>query len=183
MHWHLSWRADPRAKRLADRHYNRQNPESDQFVPPGRCIVLLTEHADALWITSWPFAKYVKHAWAGAWTCSAFRNESSVRSSDLIRDAVAATRAIFGPPPKEGFVTFVDETKVRHKRDPGRCYLKAGWTYTHTTDDSGRIVRRTTEGGLVVLRLFADWIGRGEAPIGHVPSLLDRIAYKEGAPA
>ena len=40
MRWTLSYRADPRAKVLADRHYNRQNPDSDQFVPPGKCLVL-----------------------------------------------------------------------------------------------------------------------------------------------
>jgi hypothetical protein len=99
--WHLSWRADPRARTLADRHYNRQSVGAAQFVPPGRCLVLLTKAADALWITSWPFAAYVQHAWSGAWMCSAFRNESPHRylSSELIREAVAATRAVFAPPP------------------------------------------------------------------------------------
>ena len=29
----------------------------------------------ALWVTSFPFAQYVRHQWAGAWVCSAFRNE------------------------------------------------------------------------------------------------------------
>ena len=37
--WHMSHRADPAAKRLADRHYNRQKPNSPQFVPPGSCLV------------------------------------------------------------------------------------------------------------------------------------------------
>src|SRR6266496_775871 len=64
--WLLSYRADPRALRLADRHYNRQKVGSAQFVPPGRCLVLLTEAADALWVTSYPLAEYVQHAWAGA---------------------------------------------------------------------------------------------------------------------
>src|SRR3979409_34708 len=47
MLWHLSWRADPRARPLADRHYNRQKPGAAQFVPPGGCLVLLTTEADA----------------------------------------------------------------------------------------------------------------------------------------
>lgn len=99
MRWSLSWRADPVARDIADRHYNRQSVGSPQFVPPGRCLVLVAP--GALWITSWPFAEYVKHAWAGAWVCSAFRNERPelARSSDLIRDALAATVARFGPPP------------------------------------------------------------------------------------
>ena len=74
--WRLSHRADPAALPLADRHYNRQKPGTKQFVPPGRCIVLLTPDADAFWVSSWPFAQYVKHQWAGAWICTAFRNEA-----------------------------------------------------------------------------------------------------------
>lgn len=48
MPWHHSWCADPRALPLADRHYSRQKPGSNQFVPPGRRCVFLTENADAL---------------------------------------------------------------------------------------------------------------------------------------
>lgn len=40
MIWQLSDRADPEARRIADRHYNRQKPGTPQFVPPGRCLVL-----------------------------------------------------------------------------------------------------------------------------------------------
>ena len=96
--WTLSWRADPAAKVLADRHYNRQNPNSPQFVPPGRCLVLLSVCGRALWVTSWPLAKYTKHAWAGAWVCSCFRNEGAGLSSELIREALAATKWRFAPP-------------------------------------------------------------------------------------
>jgi hypothetical protein len=124
--WQLSDRADPAARALADRHYNRQSIGAANFVPPGRCIVLRTPEADAFWVTSWPYADYVQHAWAGAWICTAFRNESPHLSSELILEAVAATRYEWCPPDL-GMVTFVDPTKIRHKRDPGRCYLKAGF--------------------------------------------------------
>lgn len=142
MRWYRSDRYDVRALPLADRHYNRQKPGSPQFVPPGRCLVLLTKKADALWVTSWPYAQYVRHAWAGAWVCSCFRNESDQLSSALITQAVAATQAEFGEPPELGMVTFVDASKVRRKRDPGRCYRKAGW---HVAGE--------TKGGLVALQL------------------------------
>ena len=92
MNWVLSNRADPAAVLLADRHYNRQKPGTSQFVPPGRCVVLLSDDARAVWVTSWPFAEYVKHAWAGAWVNSLFRNEGDYLSSDLITQAIAATR-------------------------------------------------------------------------------------------
>lgn len=123
--WWISYRDSPTARAIADRHYNRQSVGASGFVPPGRCLVLLQKNA--LWVTSWPFAEYVKHEWAGAWMNSTFRNEGGGLSSDLIRQAVAATRAHFGEPPALGMVTFVDATKVRRKRDPGRCYRHAGF--------------------------------------------------------
>jgi hypothetical protein len=129
MLWHLSHRADPRALPLADRHYNRQKPGSPQFVPPASCLVLLTKDADALWVTLAPKAEYVRHAWAGAWTCTMFRREPECPhlASDLIRSAVAATRWKYGEPPPQGFITFVDRSKTLSKRDPGYCYKMAGW--------------------------------------------------------
>jgi hypothetical protein len=129
MRWSLSHRADPYSRALADRHYNRQKIGSPQFVPPGRCLVLYarTGTGQAFWITSWPFAEYVKHEWAGAWVCSAFRNEAAALSSELITEALAASKAYFGAPPPLGMVTFVDSDKVRRKRDFGRCYRKAGF--------------------------------------------------------
>ncbi len=77
-----------------ERHYNRQKVGSPQFAPTGSCLVLLSDCGRAFWITSAPFAEFVKHAWAGAWVCSAFRNEGAGRASELIRLAVAATRAM-----------------------------------------------------------------------------------------
>lgn len=91
MIWCESHKYDPRALPLADRHYNRRKPGSPQFAPPGRAVILLAPNADAVWITSWPFAQYVRHDWAGAWVNSLFRNESAALSSDLIRQAIAAT--------------------------------------------------------------------------------------------
>ncbi len=134
--WTLSWKADPRARPLADRHYNRHSPGRPQFVPPGRSLVLLTPEAGALWVSSWPIAAYVRHAWAGAWMNALFRNERPdlYLSSELILEAVAATRARWAPPP-QGIVSFVDPRHVRRKRDPGRCYRKAGFEHVGYTKD------------------------------------------------
>ena len=132
MIWHRSHRADPAARALADRHYNRQKVGSPQFVPPGRCLVLLSGCERAFWVTSFPFAEYVKHAWAGAWMCSAFRNEGAGVASEMITEAVAATRHFFGEPPPQGMVTFIDQRKVRpvkrrYKLVWGLTYLMAGF--------------------------------------------------------
>ena len=156
--WMMSHRADANVVPLADRHYNRQKIGSPQFAPPGRCLVLKTPNIDAFWITSWPFAEYVRHAWPGAWICSAFRNEGGLLSSSLIRDAVAATLAYYGPSPTGGMITFVNRNKVRKKRDFGRCYRKAGF-----------VVVGETKGGLLALGLCVDDMPAPKPCIGHVP--------------
>lgn len=163
MRWEVSWRADPVAARVADRHYNRQAVGAAQFVPPGRCLVLRTPEGGAAWITSWPLADYVQHDWAGAWVNSLFRNERRdlYLSSDLIRDAVAATLYRWPAAPELGMVTFVDPGKVRRKRDPGRCYLRAGFKL------AGR-----TKGGLLAFQMLPDEMPPPEAALGTQPSLL-----------
>lgn len=133
MIWQLSHRGDPAAARIADRHYNRQKPGTAQFVPPGSCCVFLSIDHKALWVTSWPLPEYVKHAWSGAWVNSCFRNEGAGLSSELITEAVQATRWYYGEAPEIGIISFIDPTKVRRKRDPGRCYRKAGWLRVGTT--------------------------------------------------
>jgi hypothetical protein len=146
--WTLSYSQDPRARRLADRHYSRLNagkPGSPRFVAPGKCLVLLDDLATALWVTLWQESRYTKHAWAGAWVCALFRNESFWRSSDLIVEAVAHTRYVWGEPPAQGMITFIDPRYVRKKRDWGRCYRRAGWH-----------VAGTTRSGLLVLQLLPE---------------------------
>ena len=139
---------------MADRHYNRQKIGSPQFAPPGRCLVLKTAGRDAFWITSWPFPQFVRHAWAGAWICSAFRNEGNHLSSELIRDAVACTLSEYGAPPSLGMITFVNVDRVRKKRDPGRCYRRAGFQPCGTT-----------KGGLIALQLLPADMPTAEWPI------------------
>lgn len=149
-HWVRSHRFDAEVVPLADRHYNRRKIGSPQFAPPGRCLVLKTAGPagvpDAFWITSYPFAQYVRHAWPGAWVCSAFRNESAGRvlSGVLIREAVACTLAEWEAPAL-GMITFVDTRKTRAKRDPGFCYLRAGFKRVGET-----------KGGLVALQLLPE---------------------------
>lgn len=159
--WHLSHRFDPPTADIADRHYNRRAIGSPQFAPPGRCLVLRTERADAFWITSWPFGEYVRHAWPGAWVCSAFRNESTdYLSSDLIREAVAATRWRWPDIPELGMITFVNREKTRPKRDPGYCFIMAGFRPCGET-----------KGGLVALQLHAGDMPLPAAPIGAQETL------------
>jgi hypothetical protein len=169
--WCESWRADPRGAKIADGHYNRQKVGAKQFVPPGRCVVLRTAAADALWVTAWPYAEYVKHAWPGAWINSTFRNteESDHTASALIREAVAATRWYFGNAPEpHGLISFVDERKIRVIKvrgvpTPGFVYLKAGFRQLRHQDGTPM---RTKEEGHLVFQMLGPEMPPPEMPIG-----------------
>jgi hypothetical protein len=176
MHWTISHRADPHAKELADRHYNRQKPESPQFVPPGRCLVLTADTASgrALWITSWPFAQYVRHAWAGAWVCSAFRNEGAGRASDLICSAVAATRQHYGEPPELGMVSFINRKHVKPTMVHGVSVW--GWTWFK----AGFRCIGETQGGLLAIGILPQNMPKPEPAHG---STLKLHLHGEGAPS
>jgi hypothetical protein len=138
--WYRSNRFDPSALPLADRHYNRQKVGSPQFVPPGRCLVLITADERALWVSS--SQRFVRHAWPGAWVNSLFRKESDGPASEMIREAVAITRGFFGEPSAAGVVTFVDPahvrpTTVRGEKIYGYSYLKAGFHHVGFTKVHG----------------------------------------------
>jgi hypothetical protein len=159
--WSLSWRADPLGRVIADRHYNRQSIGAAQFVPPGRCLVLLAEDTSALWVTSWPKAEYVQHEWAGAWMNSCFRKEGAGLASEMIRAAVAHTRWRWPDVPPLGMVTFVDPSKVKDKRDPGYCYLMAGFTLVGET-----------QGGLLAFQMLADVMPPAAEPLPRLGQLV-----------
>lgn len=150
MIWRTSWKADPLARAVADRHYNRQKVGAAQFVPPGRALVLYAS-GPSFWVTSWPFGQYVKHRWPGAWVCSAFRREGGdIVASEMITQAVAATRWRWPEVPELGMVTFIDPEKVKPTRVRGRDVW--GWTWMR----AGFVPDGETKGGLLAFRLTPD---------------------------
>jgi hypothetical protein len=150
--WMSAHKFDERCRPLADRHYNRRKVGSPQFVPPGRSAVFYhsSDAGEAFWVTSWPFAEYVRHAWGGAWVCSAFRNESSLRASDLISAAVRSTREVFGEPPELGMITFIDTKKVRPVMVRGKA------TWGRTWGLAGFHHAGWTKGGLMAWQLLPE---------------------------
>lgn len=158
--WQHVKRGDDTARQVADLHYNRQSIGAPMFAPPGRAMVLTTA-GPSLWVTSWPFAEFTLHRWAGAWICSAFRRaDGDPPASQLIREAVAATRAHYGDPPALGMITFIDRAKVAplHTRKGdvwGRTYRLAGFV------DAGE-----TKGGLLALQLLPEAMPDAERAIG-----------------
>ncbi len=95
--------------------------------------------------------------------CSAFRNEGARLSSELIREAVAATIDKYGQPPAIGMVTFVEPKKTRRKRDPGRCFIKAGFKRCGMT-----------KGGLVALQLLPADMPEPVAPKGRQAAMFEQ---------
>lgn len=130
-------------------------------------MVLYTENGGgkAFWITSWPFAEFVKHAWAGAWVCSAFRNEGAGIASAMISEAVAATLAFYGEAPSLGMITFVDRRKVIPTIVHGEKVF--GWTFRKC----GFVDAGETKGGLLALQLLPAVMPPPRAAIGFQESL------------
>lgn len=179
MRWRLSDRAEPAACDIADRHYNRQKPGTPQFVPPGRCIVLMADDGAALWVTSWPFAEFTKHAWAGAWLNSMFRKEGGTdHASEYIREAVAATRAVAetdpmweaGRVPALGMVTFIDPSKVKPRM------IRSRPTWAHSYMEAGFKHVGYTKAGLWALQLEPRDMPEPRAPSGWQSTLLEASA-------
>ena len=126
--WRKVERSDVRARALADRHYSRQTVGARDFMGSGRTFVLLTDCERAVW----GVIENLDPGGSLRWRVSLFRNEGAGLSSDLIREATARTfaywRAKHGALPSVPLQTEVDPDRTRRKRDPGRCFRRAGWT-------------------------------------------------------
>jgi hypothetical protein len=116
--WILIRDGNVSALSIFSRHYSaKRKPEMQaQFVGPGESIVLLSPDARALFV--WRKERYRLDGQIGV-NNAVFRNEGSSagRASDLIEAAVSEAWQRW---PGERLFTFVDASKVRHKRDPGR---------------------------------------------------------------
>lgn len=138
--WRLSDRYDPALVALADEHYPRQTRGSPQCIAPGAYVALVTADKTAGWVSL--RQRYRSDGRADAWINTLFRKTGPGLASEMILDAVAHTRSRWPVVPSAGMFTFIDPGKIRHKRDPGRCYLWAGFR---------RIA--VTPKGLIVLQL------------------------------
>jgi hypothetical protein len=116
---------DATAMSIFRRHYSYDKAKKrrlHQFIGPGEKMVLITPDAKALF--AW--RKFINDDGNTGVNCCIFRNEGTYlgRSSDLIREAM---RIAWERWPNERLYTYVDESKIRRKRDPGRCFMRAGF--------------------------------------------------------
>ncbi len=137
---------DAHGRAIYRRHYSYR-PYADArdpalFVGPGGKLVLIATDGRGLFV----WRSFIddatidgeRHAGPRDVCCSVFRNESGALSSALILQAEPFAFSRW--PGTARLYTYVDPSKVRRKRDPGRCFLRAGWRR-----------RGITKGGLVVL--------------------------------
>lgn len=119
---------DPRAVALYNRHYSARKSKTSidhtryGFSGQGQSLVLITEDCNALF--GWNHSLIERDDHQEGVNCFVFRNESSILSSLLIKDADLWAWQRWG---KLRLFTYINAKKIRHKRDPGRCFLKAGW--------------------------------------------------------
>jgi hypothetical protein len=156
MIWQYTKRADKAAAKIADRHYSRQKPGTDQFTPPGRVLVLTTKKYDAVWATSWPYSEYVNRVYPDAWLNSLFRNEGDYLASDLITEAISATKWFSinkwnsSKPPESGMITLIDTKKVKPIKRRGSLH------YGYVYEKAGFKHVGFTEGGLMIFQLLPE---------------------------
>ena len=141
--WWITRDGDPECLALFRRHYShrpyRDGRSVKLFVGPGEKLVLRTPLADAMFV----WRKFKDDSGQNGVCCAVFRNESGIRSSDLIREACDIAWAVW---PDSRLYTFVDPRKVRSV-NPGFCFQSAGWR---------RCPGRTSKGLIVMEREVPD---------------------------
>jgi hypothetical protein len=147
--WIQTKDGDPVARAIFGRHYtyNKKREQISMFwqrnrnymliAGPGEKMILLTADKSALFV----WRKFKSMDDQTGVNCAVFRREGGeIRASDLIREA---DRIAWERWPGERHYTYVDAKKTRRKRDPGRCFIKAGWNYCGMT-----------KGGLHILEIL-----------------------------
>jgi len=118
--------ANDSARQIFDRHYSRYHyadgRKPAKFIGPGEYLLLMTRDADAIF--SW--RKFISADGQQGVNCAIFRNEgvAYASSSELIKEAM---RLAWERWPGERLFTYINPRAVRRKRDPGRCFIRAGW--------------------------------------------------------
>lgn len=124
-YWVVTKDGDPELETLVKRHYSR-NKNSDcskGYIGPGRKLLLRTTRGDSVF--GWRWANFRVDNF-NCYDCTIFRREGAGLSSDMILEAEQIAIETWGPPPRDGFVTYIDNRKIKSK-NPGYCFKKAGW--------------------------------------------------------
>jgi len=137
-HWILAQDGEIELKRLYERHYSsrkyKDGRKPKKFVGPGQYICLTLPNREALFV----WRKFIDDSGQTGINCAVFRNEGELLSSDLIREADAiADFCWLG----ERHYTYVRQEAVK-SRNPGWCFLCAGWKRSGFTKNGLLILSR-----------------------------------------
>jgi hypothetical protein len=151
--WWLTKDGDRACLALYERHYPARNYRDGRirrlFCGPGEKVVLRTADGSAFFVWR-KFTDDCIDARTGlrqeGINCSAFRNEGSHRSSDLICQADAVADCLW---PDRRHYTYVDPKRVKSGLH-GSCFLAAGWRYVRIRGHRAR-----TKSGLLILERHA----------------------------
>lgn len=123
MLWIVAQDAESELRKLYERHYScyhyRDGRKPKKFVGPGQSIILTLPDRMALFV----WRKFIDRSGQKGVNCAIFRNETKIKSSDLIREADAIADFCW---PSERHYTYVRETAVK-SRNPGYCFICSGW--------------------------------------------------------
>jgi hypothetical protein len=137
--WWVTRDGDRDCLDLYERHYSAyryaDGRERILFVGPGDKLVLRTERGDAFFV----WRRFIDDSGQQGVNCAAFRNESEHLSSALVRQADAIADATWTD---RRHYTYVDREKVASK-NPGFCFLAAGWQRCGRTKGGLLILERT----------------------------------------
>lgn len=145
-YWYLSKDGDLSLLAMYERHYScydyKDGRKRTQFVGPGQNIVLRTGDADAMFV----WRKFIDDSGQEGVNCAVFRNEAPQRylSSELVRQADAVADHVW---PGERHYTYVNPKAVR-SRNPGYCFVAAGWRKCGMTKSGLWIYERQLVAGL-----------------------------------
>ncbi len=124
-HWYATKQTDPVVVCHYLKHYSSEDHRHTgaQFQhgisSAGETLTLLTSDGAAVFL----WRKEIRDDEQTGVGCAIFRNESSVRSSELIREA---DELAWSKWPGERHFTFVNPSKIRSS-NPGACFKFAGW--------------------------------------------------------
>lgn len=145
--WYVTKDGDKTCLAMYERHYSAYRYADGRkrklFCGPGEKLVLRTQTGNAFFV----WRRFIDDCLdertcqrQSGVNCAAFRNEGTHRSSELIRQADTIADCIW---PGLRHYTYVDPSAVR-SRNPGFCFLCAGWKRCGTTKSGLIVLERET---------------------------------------
>lgn len=139
--WIAGQDGEPELRQIYERHYScrvyKDGRKPKQFIGPGEHIVLTTPKRNALFV----WRKFIDKSGQQGINCAVFRNESPKLSSALICEADAIANFCW---PGERHYTYVRASAIR-SRNPGFCFLCAGWKRCGHTKGGLLILEKKSE--------------------------------------